>query len=262
MSDVVTFEKQGQIGFITLNRPEARNAVNGAVAQAFEAALDQLENDPEVWVGILRANTEGQERPVFCAGADLAYLQRISEMSPLDNVDDSTSLKNMFQAIVDCPKPVIAMVHGPAIAGGCGLATVCDIVVAARSTAVFGYSEVRIGFIPAIVLVYLVRKIGDTRARRLLLTAENIGADEARDLGMISHVVDDDSLEQHTMDIARRLARNSASAMAMTKSMLNAVQGMSLDAGLHYATVMNALARQTDDCRQGIAAFLNSQKGS
>jgi methylglutaconyl-CoA hydratase len=245
------------IGSITMNRAEKRNALSTELIAALHSAFDAMRDNADVRVIVLRG-----EGPAFCAGADLAYLQRISEMSPLDNVDDSTSLKNMFQAIVDCPKPVIAMVHGPAIAGGCGLATVCDIVVAARSTAVFGYSEVRIGFIPAIVLVYLVRKIGDTRARRLLLTAENIGADEARELGMISHVVDDENLEHETMQIARRLVRNSASAMAMTKSMLHAVQGMSLDAGLHYATVMNAMARQTDDCRQGISAFLNSQKGS
>lgn len=256
MSILLTSVADG-IGTITLNRGDKRNALSTELIAALHIAVDAMRDDADVRVIVLRG-----EGPAFCAGADLAYLQRISEMAPLDNVDDSTTLKNMFQAIVDCPKPVIAMVHGPAIAGGCGLATVCDLVVAARSSAVFGYSEVRIGFIPAIVLVYLVRKVGDARARRLLLTAENIGADQAHDLGMISHVVEDDSLEHETMQIARRLARNSASAMAMTKSMLNAVQGMSLDAGLHYATVMNAMARQTDDCRQGIAAFLNSQKGS
>ena len=256
MSILLTSVSDG-IGTITMNRGEKRNALSTELITALHGAVDTMRDDPSVKVVILRG-----DGPAFCAGADLAYLQRISELSPLENVDDSTSLKNMFQAIVDCPKPVIAMVHGAAIAGGCGLATVCDLVVAGRSGAVFGYSEVRIGFIPAIVLVYLVRKIGDTRARRLLLTAENIGAEEAQTLGMISHVVDDDVLELETMQIARRLAKNSASAMAMTKSMLSAVQGMSLDAGLHYATVMNAMARQTEDCQKGIAAFLNSQKGS
>lgn len=256
MSILLTSVVDG-IGTITMNRPEKRNALSTELIEALHTAVDAMRDDPSVRVIILRG-----DGPAFCAGADLAYLQRISEMSPLDNVDDSTSLKNMFQAIAGCPKPVVAMVHGPAIAGGCGLATVCDIVVAARDASVFGYSEVRIGFIPAIVLVYLVRKIGDTRARRLLLTAENISADVAQQLGLVTYVVDDETLESETMAIARRLANNSASAMALTKSMLNAVHGMSLDAGLHYATVMNAMARQTEDCKQGIASFLNSQRGS
>jgi methylglutaconyl-CoA hydratase len=133
--------------------------------------------------------------------------------------------------------------------------------VAGREKALFGYSEVRIGFIPAIVMVYLVRKIGDTQARRLVLTAENIGAEEAQRLGLISHVVDDADLEATTMSIAKTIAANSPSAMAMSKMMLESVHSMSLEAGLHYATVMNALARQTDDCKQGIAKFLNSAKG-
>ncbi len=254
MSILLTSVSDG-IGTITMNRGEKRNALSTELIAALHGAVDQMRDDPSVKVVLLRGNG-----PAFCAGADLAYLQRISELSPLENIDDSTSLKNMFQAIVDCPKPVVAVVHGPAIAGGCGLATVCDVVVAARSSSVFGYSEVRIGFVPAIVLVYLVRKIGDTRARRLLLTAENIGAEEAHRLGMVSYVVDDEALEEETMRIAGKLVRNSASAMGMTKSMLNAVHGMSLDAGLHYATVMNAMARQTEDFRAGIASFLSSTK--
>ena len=256
MSIILTNTADG-IGTITLNRPEKRNALSTELIAGLHDAIRAMQADDAVRVVVLRG-----QGAAFCAGADLAYLQRISELSPLDNVDDSTSLKNMLQAIVECPKPVIAMVHGPAIAGGCGLASVCDVVIAARNAAVFGYSEVKIGFVPAIVLVYLVRKIGDTRARRLLLTAENIGAEEACHLGMVSYVVDDDALEHETMRIAAKMARNSSSAMAMTKSMLNAVHGMSLDAGLHYATVMNAMARQTEDFRKGIASFLSPNKDS
>ena len=256
MSILLTSVDDG-IGTIRLNRPEKRNALSTELIAAVHQAVHQMQHDESVKVIVVRA-----EGAAFCAGADLAYLQRISELSPLENVDYSTSLKNMFQAIVDCPKPVVAMVHGPAIAGGCGLATVCDVVIVGRSNAVFGYSEVRIGFVPAIVLVYLMRKIGDTRARRLLLTAENIGSDQAHSLGLVSYVVDDDVLEEETMRIARKMARNSGSAMAMTKSMLNAVHGMSLDAGLHYATVMNAMARQTEDFRAGIASFLTPPKES
>lgn len=246
----------GAIGTITMDRAEKRNALSTELIKGLKNAFTAMALDDAVRVIVLRGNG-----PAFCAGADLAYLQQISENSPLENLADSEAMRVMFQTIVECPKPVIAMVHGAAIAGGCGLATVCDIVIAARDKARFGYSEVRIGFIPAIVMVYLVRKIGDTQARRMVLTAESIAADEALTLGLITKVVDDAELEQETMQMARSMAENSTSAMAMSKMMLNAVQGMSLDAGLHYATVMNALARQTDDCKKGIASFLNSIKG-
>jgi len=246
----------GAIGTITMDRAEKRNALSAELIAELFAAFTAMAMHADVRVVVLKGSGTA-----FCAGADLAYLQTISENSPLENLADSTALKDMFQAIVECPKPVIAMVQGAAIAGGCGLATVCDVVVAARDKARFGYSEVRIGFIPAIVMVYLVRKIGDTQARRLVLTAENITADQALKIGLISTVVEDAALEQETMRIANSMAENSASAMAMSKMMLNAVHGMSLDAGLHYATVMNALARQTVDCKKGIASFLNTPKG-
>jgi methylglutaconyl-CoA hydratase len=124
----------------------------------------------------------------------------------------------------------------------------------------FGYSEVKIGFIPAIVMVYLLRKVGDTQARRLVLTAENISAREAERIGLITFVVPDDQLEQHTMDVARKISGNSASAMALSKEMLSNLHGMSMDAGLRYAASMNALARQTEDCKAGIARFLSPTK--
>ncbi len=244
------------IATLTLNRADKRNSLSTELIAALHHEMKQCASDDAVRVVVLKGAGSA-----FCAGADLAYLQRISELSPTENIEDSAALKNMLQSIAECPKPVIAMVHGPAIAGGCGLATVCDFVVAGRERAMFGYSEVRIGFIPAIVLVYLVRKIGDTQARRLLLGAENISAEEAHRLGMITSVVDDDALEVEVHALASRLVKNSMSAMGLTKHMLNAVHGMSLDAGLQYATAMNALARQTDDCKRGIASFLNSSKG-
>lgn len=244
------------IATLLLDRAEKRNSLNTELIAELHAAIATCSQDSAVRVIVLKGAGSA-----FCAGADLSYLQKISQLSATENIDDSTALKDMLQSIVECPKPVIAMVHGPAIAGGCGLATVCDFVVAGRTKATFGYSEVRIGFIPAIVLVYLVRKIGDTQARRLLLSAENISAEEALRLGMITSVVDDDMLEMEVSTLARRLVKNSMSAMGLTKHMLNAVHGMSLDAGLQYATVMNALARQTDDCKQGIASFLNTSQG-
>lgn len=244
-------DRREAIATVTLNRPEKRNALSPGLVRELYDVFTGLRSDDTVRVVILRG-----EGKAFCAGADLAYLQQLSEFSVLENMSDSRLLQETLHAIYTCPKPVIAQVHGPAIAGGCGLATVCDFIVAARSKALFGYSEVRIGFIPAIVMVYLIRKIGDTQARRLLLSAENISAEEAHRIGFVTHLAEDDALEETVAALAATLAQNSASAMMLTKEMLHNLHGMSLDAGLRYASSMNALARQTDDCREGIARFL------
>jgi len=254
--ELVRTHCEGPVGVISLQRAEKRNALSAAMVTAISDAMAWMAANDDVRVVVLRG-----DGPAFCAGADLAYLQQISANTATENLADSTHLMRMLQSIVDLPKPVIAMVHGPAIAGGCGLATVCDLVVAGRANAQFGYSEVRIGFIPAIVMVYLLRKVGDTQARRLVLTAENIDADEALRIGLITHVVDDDVLEATVMEIATRMAKNSASALALSKTMLSSLHGMSLHAGLQYAASMNAIARQTEDCKQGIARFLGTTQG-
>lgn len=251
-SDIVLWSVEGPVATITLNRPDKRNALSPELLQALGAAVARANAHPEVRVIVIRGAGKA-----FCAGADLGYLRRLSEYSPLENLDDSTLLESVFRSIYTSPKPVIAAVHGPAIAGGCGLATVCDIVVGARGTAVFGYSEVKIGFIPAVVMVYLLRKIGDTRARRLLLTAENIGADEAQDIGLITKAVNPEDLDSEVERLAAMLAANSASALRLTKDMLATLHGMSLESGLRYAASMNAFTRMTDDCKNGISSFLN-----
>lgn len=253
--EIVLTERKGAVGIITLNRPDKRNALSSEMVAELSVAFEEMRLDDDVRVIVLKGNG-----PAFCAGADLAYLREISENSVMENLADSQDLMLMLQSIVDHPKPVISMVHGPAIAGGSGLATVCDIIVAGREKAVFGYSEVKIGFIPAIVMVYLLRKVGDTQARRLVLTAQNISADEALRIGLVSTVVDDERLEDETMALAEIIAANSSSAMALSKEMLSALHGMSLEAGLRYATSMNALARQTDDCKDGIEQFLSKSK--
>lgn len=249
--DCILVEQRDAVAAVTLNRPDKRNALSPALVQELYTAFTALGADDSVRVVVLQGNGKA-----FCAGADLAYLQQLSEFSVLENMADSQLLQEMLHTIYTCPKPVIAKVHGPAIAGGCGLATVCDFVVAARQKALLGYSEVKIGFIPAIVMVYLLRKIGDTQARRLLLSADNISAEEAHRIGLVTHVVDDDILDDTVQTLASTVAANSASALMLTKEMLNSLHGMSLEAGLRYATSMNALARQTDDCKQGIARFL------
>jgi methylglutaconyl-CoA hydratase len=250
MNSILT-NVDGAVATITLNRPDKRNALNAEVLTELAAAFKTFEHDDSVRVVILAGNGK-----VFCAGADLGYLQQVSQYSILENAADSRLLQETFHAIYTFPKPVIAKVHGAAIAGGCGLSTVCDFVVAGREKALFGYSEVKIGFIPAVVMVYLLKKIGDTRSRKLLLSAENISATEAERIGLITHVCDDAELDNFTNELALKLAANSASSMMLTKDMLNNLHGMSLDAGLRYAAQMNAFTRMTDDCKAGIASFL------
>lgn len=254
--NTVLVTTNGPMGIVSMNRPTKRNALSAELVEDLRRTFSDFATNESVRVIVLKG-----EGPAFCSGADLDSLQSIANASAMENLADSTRLMLMFQSIVECPKPVIAQVHGPAIAGGCGLASVCDIVVAARTQALFGYSEVRIGFIPAIVLVYLMQRVGDARARRLVLSGATISAEEAFRIGLISDVVEDDNLESYVMDLAATVASNSGTAMALTKQMFGALHGMSSDAALTYATSMNALARQTEDCKAGIARFLNSNKG-
>ncbi|MDZ4745283.1 MAG: enoyl-CoA hydratase-related protein [bacterium] len=254
--NTVLISTDGPVGIVSMNRPTKRNALSVELVSDLRRAFEAFASNNDVRVIVLKG-----EGTSFCSGADLDSLQRIADASAMENLADSTHLMQMMQSVVECPKPVIAQVHGPAIAGGCGLASVCDVVVAGRNGALFGYSEVRIGFIPAIVLVYLMQKVGDARARRLVLSGATISAEEAFRIGLVSDVVEDDNLDLYVSDLAATMAKNSGTAMALTKQMLNALHGMSSDAALKYATSMNALARQTDDCKAGIARFLNSNKG-
>src|SRR5258706_858082 len=186
--DLVLYEVKERIGYITLNRPDKRNALSHELVTGLKDSLTYAENDPTVKVIVLRANGEA-----FCAGADLAYLQQLQKFSFEENLADSNHLKELFLKIYQLKKVVIANVQGHALAGGCGLATVCDFVFAVPE-AKFGYTEVKIGFIPAIVLVFLVRKIGEKQARQLLLSGELVQGNEAMNFGLINHLVSNDKL--------------------------------------------------------------------
>lgn len=243
-----------RIGYITLNRPEKRNALNEEMVDSIKVALNMFEKDESVKVIILRA-----EGKAFCAGADLAYLQQLQENSYEDNLADSRSLKDLFQKIYTYPKIIIAQVQGHALAGGCGLASTCDFSFAVPE-AKFGYTEVRIGFIPAIVLVLLLRKLGEGKAKQLLLSGETITAAEAREMGLINWIVEESNLSATVEAFAQNLiTQNSGEAMALTKEMIGRVQDRDLEDALEYAASMNAKARGSEDCQKGIAAFLNKQ---
>src|SRR5260221_3705407 len=252
--DLVLYEVKERIGYITLNRPEKRNALSHELVTGLKDSLTYAENDPTVKVIVLRANGEA-----FCAGADLAYLQQLQNFSYEENLADSNHLKELLLKIYQLQKVVIAQVQGHALAGGCGLATVCDFVFAVPE-AKFGYTEVKIGFVPALVLVFLIRKIGEMKAKLLLLSGELVQGQEAINLGLVNFLVSKDQLENEVFEFALNLIRNnSAHSMALTKRMIDQVQSMSMADALKYAAEMNAKARASDDCKKGIAAFLKKE---
>lgn len=249
--NIVEYEVRDRIGFITLNRPDKRNALNEELIQSLSTTFDRASNDPSVKVIVLKANGEA-----FCSGADLGYLQQLQNFSFDDNLADSTRLKDLFLKIYTLNKIVIAQVEGHAIAGGCGLATVCDFVFSVPE-AKFGYTEVKIGFIPAIVMVFLIRKIGDQRARQLLLSGNLVTAAES---GLTFRIADRQTIAAEVLEFAGKLIKsNSLQAMTTTKQMIAEVQSLPLEDALKYAARMNANARGTEDCRKGIGSFLNKQ---
>lgn len=252
--EFVTYEVKNRVAFIALNRPEKRNALNHQVVSELKSAFSQAANDESAKVIVLKANGQA-----FCAGADLAYLQQLQKNTYEENLEDSAHLKDLFLQIYTLKKVVIAQIEGHAIAGGCGLATVCDFSFAVPE-AKFGYTEVRIGFIPAIVKVFLIRKIGEMRSKKLLLTGELIDANEAAQMELINAVVSAQDMEKHIEDFCAMLtSKNSGQSMAFTKQMIADVQSMSLEVGLNYAAEMNAKARASEDCKKGIASFLNKE---
>lgn len=253
--ELVKTSKKERIGFVTLNRPDKRNALSFDMVSELKKAFQQMNDDDKVKVIILNANGSA-----FCAGADLGYLQQLQTNTYDENLDDSRHLMELFQFIYTMPKIVIAAVQGHAIAGGCGLATVCDFAFSAPE-ANFGYTEVRIGFIPAIVKVFLLRKIGEAKAKYLLLSGELISAEEAMEMGLISGLIEAGDFEEEVESFARDLVeKNSGQSMGLTKQMIANLQEMSLEDSLNYAADMNAKARASEDCKRGIAAFLNKEK--
>jgi methylglutaconyl-CoA hydratase len=254
MSTVLHTETSGAVRTLRLDRPDKRNALNGDLVSALTEELHALKKADEIRAVVLTGTGSA-----FSAGADLSSLRAMQDASPLENKRDSRALANLFRTIYRHPKPVIARVNGHAIGGGCGLAAVCDFSIVAEG-AKLGFSEVRIGFVPAIVMVFVRRKLGDTAARDLLLRGRLLSAKEAAELGLVTRVVSAEELNDEVEGLAQELAtETSGSAVALTKRMMGHVPGMGLDEALDYAVQMNAFARGTEDCRAGIAAFLNDE---
>ena len=251
---LVEYLTQNRIGYITLNRPEKRNALSPEMISELKESFSRAESDKAVKVIILRANGEA-----FCAGADLAYLQKLQQFSYEENLADSRQLKDLLLQMYRLKKVIIAQVQGSALAGGCGLITVCDFVFAVPE-AKFGYTEVKIGFVPAIVMIFVLRKLGEARAKELLLTGNLISAEAANKLGIVYKLSEKSSLAMDTENFANELIHStSAQSLALTKGMIAEVQHLPFEEALDFATLQNAAARATEDCKKGIGAFLNKQ---
>jgi len=245
-----------RVARITLNRADKRNALDESMVGELTSAFAAAARDANIKVVVLAA-----AGPAFCAGADIVQMERMSTYDLEQNRTDSLRLATLFRTMYEIRKPVIALVHGPALAGGCGLASVCDFVLAARERATFGYTEVHAGFVPAIVSVYLAKRIGEGRARELILRGKIISATEAEAIGLITAAVDDDQLETMGTELVQELiAQNSATAMGMAKEMLGKMNGMNLADAMDFAVNVNAAARMTADCKKGIQSFLQKQK--
>jgi methylglutaconyl-CoA hydratase len=251
----VKVEYKDSLGIIVLDRPEKRNALNADFVSELIGVFEELENNDQVKIIILRANGD-----VFSAGADLKYLQELQKFTYEENVADSKLLASLFLKIYRLRKVVIAEVQGHAIAGGCGLISVCDFVFAVNE-AKFGYTEVKIGFVPAIVMVFLLRKLGETHVKELLLSGYLVTAQKALEFGLINKIIDKKDLSTFVESYACDLVRNnSANSLAVTKQLIDRVQSMDLDTAIDLATKSNATVRNSEDCKRGIAAFLNGEQ--
>lgn len=246
----ILYQVDGAVARITLNRPEKRNALNETLVAGLKNALKQANANDAVRVVVLSG--AGQD---FCSGADLAALQKISEASAAENVADAHSLMELFMLMRQVTVPVIAAVRGKALAGGCGLASACDLVLASTN-ARFGYPEVKIGFVPAMVMAILRRNVSEKRAFELLTRGAEIGAAEAKDLGLVNQVFSEDSFESEVTAYARGFEKLSKSAIALTKTLLYQTDGMAFGEALETGVDVNVIARMTEDCKKGIAQFL------
>lgn len=249
---LVNYELRGSSAVITLNRPEKRNSLSPGLVSEFKKIFVSCSADPAIKAIIITgAGTS------FCAGADLAYLKQISVFDNNENYKDSDELSGLFYMIYKSDKLTIAAVNGPAIAGGCGLASCTDYIIAGKNTAKFGYSEVKIGFLPAIVSAFLIKRIGESKARRMLISGEIIDAQQAYDYGFADQLSDDPL--QDAQLFAEKLSVNSSFSIGETKKLIREVGRLSIEQAVEYCVSLNAVSRRSDDFISGISTFLRKE---
>jgi methylglutaconyl-CoA hydratase len=250
MSDVLLASSGAGILTLTLNRPDKRNALSADLISALAAAVRDADLDPSVRVVLLRG--AGRD---FCAGADLAELLASVDRPPEENEAEALRLGELFLALRALPKPVLAAVHGNAVAGGCGLATACDLVLA-RADARFGYPEIQRGFVPAMVLTLLRRSVGEKVAFDLAATGRLLSAEEARTAGLVSRIISPETFETEVASVCAALAGASATAIGLTKKLLYELDALGVTDGIRLGARVNALARSTREFRELVEKFL------
>jgi len=253
MSDktrTVLYTNEAGVARITLNRPERRNALNDQLVRAVQNAIVTAASAE--YTRVIVISGAGKD---FCSGADLSALQKISQASVAENQADASSLSELFLLIRRTPVPIVAAVRGKALAGGCGLASACDIVLASAE-AQFGYPEVKIGFVPAMVMAILRRNVSEKRAFALVTRGEQISAVVAKEYGLVNQVFPEEEFESAVTDYVNGFAKMSRSALALTKTLLYQMDGMSFGDALQSGVDVNVIARMTEDCQEGIARFL------
>lgn len=254
MSEPVLIErKHGTSLCLALNRPHQRNALNTELVETLTEALCRAGADKQIRTIVLTG-----EGTSFCAGADLAALKKLQGATVEENHEDCLALKNLFKGFASCPKPLVAAVNGPALAGGCGLASCCDLILASPE-ATFGYPEVKVGFVAAMVLVLLARQVGERRAREMLLTGRAYHASEAEKWGLVYEIIPAEKLLDEALSLAHQLASGAPAALGLTKELLWRTSGMPVGLALDLAADSNVLARTHPDMHEGLSAFLEKR---
>lgn len=249
----VVTEDRGPVRVLTLNDPERRNPLSEALSEALIEALKAAEAEKGVRALVLTGAP-----PAFSAGADLAFLRRVTEAPAEENLAHSEALMTLFWTLYTLKKPVVAAVNGAAVAGGAGLVLASDLAVMAEDARI-GFTEVRLGFVAALVAVLLVRHVGEKTARDLLLSARLVGAEEALKMGLVNAVVPKEAVLAAAIERAEALAKNAPASLALTKALLAELPGMGLFEAFRHAALANAWIRQTEDLKEGLAAFFEKR---
>jgi methylglutaconyl-CoA hydratase len=251
--NTITLSYEDRVALLTLNRPDKRNAISFELVDEVLKALAEVEKSPALVLVLTGAGK------AFSGGMDLENLKALIGRSHEQNVKDTQTMGRLFRTLYDFPKPTVAAVNGAAIAGGTGLATLCDITIAS-SEAKFGYTEVRIGFIPAIVSSFLVRQVGEKQARDLLLTGRIFDAVEAYRIGLINEVVEPERLMARVKEVVAQILENSPASVVATKKLINSFERDELTEQIESAIVENARSRTTKDFHEGVTSFLEKRR--
>jgi methylglutaconyl-CoA hydratase len=254
--ETIRIERSGEVVRVVLNRPDIRNSFNDVMINELRETFAELKEQPGVRVVVLTG-----EGKAFCAGADLNWMKRVVEYSYEENYDDSYALAQLMREIYDFPLPVVGRINGPAIGGGTGLVAVCDIVVAVER-AVFAFSEVKIGLVPACISPYVLKRIGERYGREYFLTGKRLSAEEAEECGLVNRVVPADELDDAVDDYVRNLVNSGPEAVATSKRMVQQVSELTLDEAGPFTADMIARIRMSDEGQEGMNAFLQRRKPS